>query len=53
MTCVHHWLCEKPKDGKVEAVCKKCDERRIFIQPMITRDDFRISTKEKDYELPI
>lgn len=28
--CVHHWLLEAPKDGYIEAHCRRCNELKIF-----------------------
>ena len=31
MTCIHHWLLERPLDcGLIRATCKRCGEQRDY-----------------------
>lgn len=35
--CIHHWLLEAPKNGYIEARCRRCRENKLFAATAASR----------------
>lgn len=36
-SCTHHWLLEAPKEGFIEATCRRCSETKKFAASGLNR----------------
>lgn len=49
--CRHHWVLSEPRNGSIEAVCRRCNARRRYSDrlELVERfDDYRELTAESE-----